>query len=182
MKHLSSNICLSFRGYEIHRNDKGSYGGTAIIIKSAIYHSRIESPLFSYIEGTFVQLFFPTESITFGAIYCSPSKPLIKEDLDLLLTVGPRFLLAGDFNAKHLCWNSRLTTSRGQTLEQHSHNKYDVLAPLTPTYYSYNDLVQPDILDIALYKGSALPQNIYTTDDFTSDHKPVMIILNQNPK
>lgn len=179
--HLNQQCKLTIRGYEVYRNDKGSYGGTAVIIKSGIYHRLIDSPLFHYIEGTFVEVSFPTESIVFGAVYCSPSKPLIKEDLDLLSTVGRHFLLGGDYNAKNIAWNSRVTTPRGRKLELHSQeNNYHILASLTPTYFPYNPLVQPDILDIALYKGNALPAQIITTDDFSSDHKPVIVTLCTN--
>lgn len=177
--HLHPNDRLTVRGYEVYRSDKGSYGGTAIIIKCGIYHRSVDTPLFSYMEGTFVELSFSTETIIFGSMYCSPSKPLTKSDLDMLMTVGPKFVMAGDFNAKNIAWCSRLTTNRGKIIESHStENHYHVIAPAEPTYYSYNSLVQPDVLDIALHKCNAVPMEIRTTDDFTSDHRPVIISLN----
>ena len=139
MKHLNSQDRLTFRGYEVCRSDRGSHGGTAIIIKSGIFHRQLNNPLFNHIEGTFVEVSCPTENIIFGAMYCSPTKPLIKEDLDLLMTLGPKFLFAGDFNAKNIAWCSRLTTARGRTLGSHSiNNNYYVIAPTETTYYSYN--------------------------------------------
>ena len=50
-----------------------------------------------------------------------------------------------------------------------------------PTYFSYNEHIEPDILDIALYKGNAVPLEIHTTQDFTSDHVPVLLTINANP-
>ena len=100
--HLHPNDRLTVRGYEVYRSDKCSYGGTAIIIKCGIYHRSVDTPLFSYMEGTFVEISFSTETIIFGSMYCSPSKPLTKSDLDLLMTVGSIFVMAGDFNGKNI--------------------------------------------------------------------------------
>jgi hypothetical protein len=49
------------------------------------------------------------------AAYLSPSRPLIGEDLSACFGGGIPVLLAGDLNAKHVDWNSRLTKTRGET-------------------------------------------------------------------
>jgi hypothetical protein len=49
------------------------------------------------------------------AAYLSPSHPLIGADLSACFGGGTPVLLAGDLNAKHVDWTSRLTT-RGRKL------------------------------------------------------------------
>ena len=62
---------------------------------------------------------------------------------------------------KNIACCSRLTTARDRTIESHSlSNNYYVIAPTDPTYYAYNPLIQADILDILLYKSSAVPLEI----------------------
>jgi hypothetical protein len=46
------------------------------------------------------------------AAYLSPSRPLIEADLSACLSGGLPVLMAGDLNAKHVDWNSRLITTR----------------------------------------------------------------------
>jgi hypothetical protein len=50
------------------------------------------------------------------AAYLSPSRPLIGADLDACFADGLPVLLAGDLNAKHVAWNSRLSTRRRKHL------------------------------------------------------------------
>ena len=46
------------------------------------------------------------------AAYLSPSGPLIEADLSACLCRGLPVPVAGDLNAKHVDWNSRLITTR----------------------------------------------------------------------
>jgi len=48
------------------------------------------------------------------AAYLSPTRPLIGADLDASFEGGLPVLLAGDLNAKHIDWNSKLSTRRGK--------------------------------------------------------------------
>jgi hypothetical protein len=50
------------------------------------------------------------------AAYLSPSGPLIGADLTDCFGGGLLVLMAGDLNAKHVDWNSRMTTRRGKLL------------------------------------------------------------------
>jgi hypothetical protein len=44
------------------------------------------------------------------AAYLSPSRPLIGAELDACFGIELPVLMAGDLNAKHVDWNSRLST------------------------------------------------------------------------
>jgi len=55
--------------------------------------------------------------ITISAIYCPPKHNNKYEDYDhFFKTLGNRFLVGGDFNAKHTFWGSRLTNTKGREL------------------------------------------------------------------
>jgi len=49
------------------------------------------------------------------AAYLSPSRPLIGADLDACFGGGLPVLMAGDLNAKHVDWNSRLSMRGGNS-------------------------------------------------------------------
>ena len=53
-------------------------------------------------------------------VYLSPSRPLIGADLDVCFGGWLPVLMAGDLNAKHVDWNSRLSTTRGKLLHDYA--------------------------------------------------------------
>jgi endonuclease/exonuclease/phosphatase (EEP) superfamily protein YafD len=53
------------------------------------------------------------------AVYLSPSRHQIASDLSACFGGGLPVLMAGDLNAKHVEWNSRLTTKRGRLLRDY---------------------------------------------------------------
>jgi len=63
--------------------------------------------------------------------------------------------MAGDPNAKHVDWNSRLNTRRGKLLREYAdENSCLIFGPDTPTTNPYNPLVTPDVLDIVITRAS----------------------------
>jgi len=63
-------------------------------------------------------------------------------------------LMAGDLNAKHVDWNSRLNTRRGKLLRDYADgNSCLIFGPDSPTTNPYNPLVTPDVLDIVITKN-----------------------------
>jgi hypothetical protein len=63
--------------------------------------------------------------------------------------------MAGDLNAKHVDWNSRLNTRRGKLLRDYSDgNSCLIFGPDTPTTNPYNPSSTPDVSDIAVTKES----------------------------
>jgi hypothetical protein len=84
--------------------------------------------------------------------------------------------MAGDLNAKHVDWNSRLNTSRGNLLHDYTdENSCLIFGPDTPTTNPYNTSATPDVLDIVIVKD--LPFLVYLTScsALSSDHFPVLI-------
>ena len=84
--------------------------------------------------------------------------------------------MAGDLNAKHVDWNSRLITRRGKPLLDYAdENSCLIFGPDTPTTNPYNPSATPDVLDIAVTKY--IPFQVYLTScsALSSDHLPVLI-------
>ena len=84
-------------------------------------------------------------------------------------------LMAGDLNAKHVDWNSRLSTRRGKLLRDYADgNSCLIFGPDSPITNPYNSAT-PDVLDIVITRD--LPSSVYLTSCYalSSDHLPVLI-------
>ena len=66
-------------------------------------------------EATAIQVTLASKLVLILAAYLSPSRPLIGEDLTACFGGGIPVLMAGNINAKHVDWNSRLNTKRGKS-------------------------------------------------------------------
>jgi hypothetical protein len=110
------------------------------------------------------------------AVYVSPCRPLIKSDLTACLSGGFHLVIAGDLNAKHVDWNSRLTTVRGKLLRDYTDRHSCLIhGPETPTTVPYNPCATPDVLDIAVTKNVRTPVHLTACSALSSDHLPILI-------
>ena len=110
------------------------------------------------------------------AAYLSPSRLLIEADLTASFGGGLPGLMAGDLNAKHVDWNSRLTTRRGKLLRDYAdENSCLIFGPDTPTTNPYNHSATSDVFDIALTKEIPYPVYLTSCSVLSSDHLPVLI-------
>jgi hypothetical protein len=84
--------------------------------------------------------------------------------------------MAGDLNAKHVEWNSRIITRRGRPLRDYADKtSYLIYGPNTPTTVPYNSSTIPDVLDIIITKGLSTPVHLTTCSALNSDHLPILI-------
>jgi hypothetical protein len=64
--------------------------------------------------------------------------------------LGHRFLVGGDFNAKHQYWGSRLIDSKGREIYKSIQEKQlEILSPGEPTDVK----IIPDLLDFFIFNG-----------------------------
>jgi hypothetical protein len=91
-------------------------GGTAILVRRVIDHDAVPFPALTYLEATAIETKLAGRPAKILAVYHSPCRPLINSDLTVSFSGGLPVLMANDLNAKHVDWNSRLTTVRGETL------------------------------------------------------------------
>lgn len=166
------------RNFKVYRNDRaGIGGGTAIFIRQSLDHSVLTVPNLVNLEATAITI--QTEAmglVRFVAIYNSPKRDLLERDLNTLSNMDDLpFILAGDFNAKHSAWHSRLTNKRGRTLYNFALKEHlDIFGPEEPTYFS-NQGYRPDVLDIAVSRRITSTTEISTLHELSSDHNPIII-------
>ena len=177
---LKPNRNYNFQNYDIYTTDGPNppHGGTAIVIKKCIPHYQIQIPPLQHLQITALKLQTNQCELCIGALYHSPSHPLIKSDFDKMQQISDKFLFAGDLNCKNTDWNSRLTNKRGRQLAKHAeNNNYEVLGPVEHTYYPRNPQNRSDVLDIVLKRCDAHVLYMETTLEFNSDHEPVIMEL-----
>lgn len=182
--HLSNTHKINFPGFEIYRKDRpigpGNHaaGGVAILISRNIQHSEISLPTLTSIEAVAIETTIGGVKTVIAALYSKPRINLQKSDLDKIYGMAQNFIAAGDLNAKHNHWNSRICNQKGKDLLQHSSTRqYVVCAPFEPTYYPYDKRWLPDVLDVALIKNVAINYNLTVEVVMDSDHQPVTLEL-----
>lgn len=103
--------------YSTNHPDGTAHGGTAIIIKSTIKHYELNPYSTDYLQATSLSVMDWHGPLTITAIYCPPRHSINSEQYtQFFSTLGNRFLAAGDYNAKHTHWGSRLITPKGRQL------------------------------------------------------------------
>lgn len=174
---------FSMPNYRIYRTDRltGRGGGTAVVIKSKITHRHVLTPVRPFLEETTVEVELQGAGVVrISSVYASPSRTFLLDDyVDMFGCSVPTFL-AGDLNAKHLVWGSRVINAFGRKLYPFVLDQnISVHSPFRPTFFRPGS--PPDLLDIGLSKG--LPFNVVTQSvtDISSDHDPVFYELEISP-
>ena len=184
--HLTSENNLNIKNYKVYNAicpGNTARGGCSLIIKNTIDHfefGKIES---TEIQMSIVQLNSLKQKINIGVVYCSPSFSIKRDAFkSLLLELGDRFILGGDFNAKHIDWGSRKTLTRGRELliairelgcNFHSSGN--------PTYWPTDRNKIPDLVDF--FNSKKVSPNFISIEDchdFNSDHSAVILNLSED--
>ncbi len=118
--HLTSKNNFQIPKYTFHATnhpDGKAHGGTGILIKNRIKHSFLNRFETQHLQATAITVQTSCGNTTLVALYC-PSRFSIseKEFTDFFNTLGDRFIAAGDYNAKHTHWGSRLVNPKGKQL------------------------------------------------------------------
>jgi hypothetical protein len=175
--HLRSGEVFRLANYVCHRNDRLTQGGgTAILVRRGIDHHAVPIQGLQHLEATAIQGKLVNKLVKILAVYLSPSRPLPASDLSVCLGGSLPILMAGDLNAKHVEWNSRLTTRRGRLLRDYADkNSCLIYGPNTPTILPYSSYATPDVLDIAITKHLVSPMYLTICSALSSDHLPILI-------
>ena len=84
--------------------------------------------------------------------------------------------MAGDLNAKHVDWNSRLSTRQGKLLRDYADgNSCLIFGPENPTTNPHNPLATSDVLYIVITKNHTSPVYLTSCSALSSDYLPVLI-------
>jgi hypothetical protein len=129
-------------------------------------------------EATAIQLNINKESIIIISVY-NPPGTIMERDLDLLIGIGHKVILAGDFNAKHVTWRVRQNNTVRQSLLKHYYkNNYVISSPSQPTHFPDRNPIGADILDFAIVSNVLSIHSIRTLGSLsTSDHHPVLLTI-----
>ena len=132
-------------------------------------------PGLTHLEATTIHVTLAGRPVVVLAAYLSPTRPLIGAELSACFGVGLPVLMAGDLNAKHVDWNTRLSKRRGKLLSAYADgNSSLIFGPDSPTTYPYNPSVTPDVLDVII-KYLQIPVYLTSCSALSSDHLPVII-------
>ncbi|CAH4027490.1 unnamed protein product [Pieris brassicae] len=115
----------------------------------------------------------------FFAVYAPPNNRYNSADIRALLTAAHPCVMAGDWNAKHPAWNSRVENPRGRRLLHDAETlDFSVSGPDMPTHYPDQANHREDTLDIVVHQGLTcqMTQDVIV-DEFLSDHLPVVVTL-----
>lgn len=90
-------------------------GGSAILIQNNLQH-HLEPDVSNHVmQVATISIRVKNKGFKVAAIYCPPNCISTEEEyINLFKTLGPNFILGGDFNAKHTFWGSRLTNTKGR--------------------------------------------------------------------
>ena len=160
----SERHTLYFKEYNIIRNDRPNGkvgGGTAILIKNNIKHEILDiNTETELIESTAISLDTTNNNkLILVSIYAKKgATSKFKSDLEKLfnklnlISQTNYYVIAGDFNAKHVNWSNKMNDERGISLQDWLNNndiryRINLLHSSTPSYprnESYIDLLISD--------------------------------------
>jgi hypothetical protein len=173
--HRKPHMRFYITDYDIYRTDRGGghKGGTAMQLRRAPAHMRRITP--SPISGS------NGFAYRFETLKCSlqPFINLRKDwsDTDIIELFGFRnkSILAGDLDAKHPVWNSRVSTpSDLKLLELFVSSDFEISASQCSMHYTPDD--RGDFRDIVIHQNVRLSEVIFTgTRD--ADHLPIMFCI-----
>lgn len=179
--HFTSKSYFKIPEYNLYHTmhpDGKAYGGSAILIKANIKHYQCQSFCKDFIQATNIVVYDWISNITVSALYCPP-RHTIKESqfCEYFNTLGHRFIAAGDYNAKHTFWGSRLISPKGrELLKCIQTNGMDVVSTGQPTYWPTDRSKIPDLIDFSVIKGIRKEYiSCESNWDLSSDHSPVII-------
>lgn len=185
--HLTDKTTFYLDGYSTYATyhpDNTSHAGTAIIVKNTIQHQLLPEYRSQKIQATSIMVHDKQSPITLTSIYCSPKQRRNPETTDedfnrFFDSLGNRFVVGGDWNAKNVQWGSRLTTTRGRNLKKSiEYHKLNVLTTCEPTYWPTDPNKLPDLLDFFIYKGVQTHfLSVESCHDSSSDHTPVVATM-----
>ena len=182
--HFTTRSFFKIRGYELitanHPDDR-AHAGAAILIKSTIKYELLDVVREPFLQAACIKVICDQNSISFCAIYFPPRFSVkLPTFQNFFYKLGHRFFVAGDFNAKHPWWGSRIVNPKGSELYKCIvNNNYSVLSTGNPTYWPTDTTKIPDVLDFAVFSGiSSQLLDIADIDELSSDHIPLIATLN----
>lgn len=138
--HLTSKSFLRIKGYDVvvsnHPDDRAQ-GGAAILIRSSLKYEFLDAVSEKFLQAAGIKLLLKNGStVAIYSVYFPPRFTInCNMYEDFFRKLGNKFIVGGDFNAKHVWWGSRLSTAKGKQLYKCiQKNNYSALSTGSPTY------------------------------------------------
>jgi hypothetical protein len=184
--HLTNKSYLKIKDYEIYHTphpDNQAHGGSAVLIRNNIKHVEEQKMQQEDIQLAVISV-TTKQNIRLGAVYIPPKHNLKTEDYKKLLKhMGERFIIGGDFNAKHSSWGSRLDNTKGKELFKATQlENCNIHATGNPTYWPTDHNKIPDSLDFFISRKIA--NNFIKIEDnldLDSDHTAQILTMSNRP-
>lgn len=183
--HLTKQCHIKINGYNVHHTihpDNQASGGSAVFIKNNFKYNEDINIQIDKIQLTVLSVSTSTKNFKAGAVYLPPRHNLKENDyLTILNHMGERFILGGDFNAKHSLWGSRLDNTKGRELKKAiDKTSCEVHSSGKPTYWPTDRKKTPDVLDFFITRKMAANFiNIEDNYDLDSDHSSIIMTLSE---
>jgi hypothetical protein len=175
--YLKLHMRFYIQNYDIYwtYREDGHKGGTVIAVKKGIPHTCIDLPALLSVEATGVCITIRNTEMLLAAVYKSPQRLWSDTDITELLGFRNKSILAGDLNAKHPVWISKVSYPSGLKLLESFH--CSKLRHFTPTMlYTVHTYGRSDVLDIVVNQNVRLSE-VIVTDILDSDHLPIMFSI-----
>ena len=120
-------------------------------------------------------------TINLAAMNSQPRNRIEVEDYDNFLHhFGNKFIVGGDWNAKHTNWGSCIVTPKRKNLLKYITNcNCSYLSKGEHNYWPSDPNQTPDLLDFFVYKSIATNyMQIVANWDLSSHHNPIITTLN----
>lgn len=182
--HLRAGDKPRLPNYRFYRNDRvgARGGGTAIFVRTSLDHYEDLLPPLEHLEATAIVVRTMSGRVRLVAAYNPPNRRLLERDLTGALDTDKGVIIAGDLNAKHPAWNSRIANANGKILRSFTEESGILVdAPADHTFYPSNAEQRSDVLDLVVIKDIRLVHRVTTLNELSSDHLPVLLQLGDVP-
>jgi hypothetical protein len=172
--HLKPHERFSIPNYNFYFTDRhpGMKGGTAVAVRKGIPHSHVDLPPLMSTEATGVSIPIGSSEILLAAVYRCPGRAWVVADITQLLCFRKKCILAGDLNAKHPFWNSRVSKLSGEKLLNFFDlDDFEISAPQCPAHYFPAE--NGDVMGIVVHRNIRL-SNVMFSAILDSDHLPIV--------
>lgn len=179
--HVTNKSYFHLHGYDIimaNHPDGKAHGGAAVVVKSNIKYEVAEPTTEPFLQAAGIKIICDNSSVSIYSVYYPPRFSVNCDQFEQFFNgLDNKFIVGGDFNAKHPWWGSRLVNPKGNQLYKCISNKqYKTLSTGSPTYWPSDPNKIPDVLDFIVFKG--IPESslsIVANYDLSSDHSPIII-------
>lgn len=183
----SSHSIEGYLAYSANHPSNRKKGGVITFVKGNLQHIGLQPIEEDFLQSSPILInTSKTEEIVITPIYCPPTLSWSTEHFTKLfkhykkLSKHSKFIICGDWNAKHPWWGNTRSCPRGRSLLEavHSSQLLNILATGGATHYPFDKRKLPSAIDFAIYSGICGDRlHTYSETDLHSDHLPVLIEL-----